>query len=318
MRDIHLSLKIDFADILDGRRLLSPSIRPDDECVLLAVDEEDVPAARGYAEVARARAAKRHITVRRSVDGVVLIADGSNVQKIPIAKVRFPQPFLQTLPNGNLLLVGARSLGTADRNAHVYSSDGTLQREITLGDGIEDVQTTKRGDIWVSYFDEGILGNQERGREANTLHVGASGLVQFDSQGRKLMEFVPPSGFDRMIACYALNVFNDQAWAYYHPEFSLVRVSAGGETRGWRTGLACARAFATEGWHVLLFGGYGSQKERCVLGELGRSELQNLSECRLLLPSGEICSGARVRGRGALLHVFTNMGWYQVNVRDLG
>jgi hypothetical protein len=70
---------------------------------------------------------------------------------------------VQPLPDNELLLVCSRSRywgnDDYDLNACVFTSDGKLQREFLLGDGIEDVQTTKEGKIWTSYFDEGIFGN---------------------------------------------------------------------------------------------------------------------------------------------------------------
>ncbi len=52
-----------------------------------------------------------------------------------------------------------RKDGTYDLNGRVFGPDGALRREFLLGDGIQDVQTTAEGDIWVSRFDEGVYGN---------------------------------------------------------------------------------------------------------------------------------------------------------------
>jgi hypothetical protein len=169
----------------------------------------------------------------------------------------------------------------------------------------------------VSYFDEGIFGNFGWGNDAASTPLGASGLVRFDSEGRQLLEFVPPRGFGHMADCYALNACDEAAWAYYYTDFPIVQVSPSGKRRGWKTKIAGARAFATDGQRVLLFGGYGSQRERCVLGELGKSELINEVDYRLELPSGDSCSAAYAVGRGAVLHIITNAGWYQVDVRGL-
>jgi hypothetical protein len=72
-------------------------------------------------------------------------------------------PHVQPLPDGGVLLVGARCRwrdGAAESNAATYDAEGELLREGVLGDGIEDVQTTPSGEIWVSYFDEGVYGNR--------------------------------------------------------------------------------------------------------------------------------------------------------------
>ncbi|MFD0321424.1 hypothetical protein [Lysobacter gummosus] len=58
----------------------------------------------------------------------------------------------------DLLLACARSHqrgGYSRLNGRVYSRSGELLRELALGDGIEHLQTTARGEIWTGYFDEG-------------------------------------------------------------------------------------------------------------------------------------------------------------------
>ncbi len=44
-------------------------------------------------------------------------------------------------------------------NAFLYAGDGVLERSACVGDGVEWAQTTRLGNVWVSYFDEGIFGN---------------------------------------------------------------------------------------------------------------------------------------------------------------
>ncbi|WP_155638636.1 hypothetical protein [Burkholderia cepacia] len=46
-----------------------------------------------------------------------------------------------------------------DLNGRLYRRDGTRCGEILLGDGIQSVQVTGTGEIWTSYFDEGVFGN---------------------------------------------------------------------------------------------------------------------------------------------------------------
>lgn len=108
-----------------------------------------------------------------------------------------------------LLLVCARCRyrgpGDADRNGRVYNRDGQLTRELLLGDGIKGVQATTGGVVWTSYFDEGIFGNF--GWEQP---IGSSGLIAWDSSGRRLYEFEPIPPLDWMCGCYALNVESEE------------------------------------------------------------------------------------------------------------
>ena len=87
-------------------------------------------------------------------------------------------------------------------NGHIFDKDGQLVRQILLGDGIEQLQTTKSGEIWASYFDEGILGNSGS--------LGESGLNRFDESGKITYRFDPPAGLESMFDCYCLNVTSDR------------------------------------------------------------------------------------------------------------
>ncbi|MCV6004957.1 hypothetical protein OFO99_36525, partial [Escherichia coli] len=57
---------------------------------------------------------------------------------------------VQIIDNQHILLVGARSRfenGEGEKNAAIYTMDGRLVRRFTLGDGIEDVSVTEKGEI---------------------------------------------------------------------------------------------------------------------------------------------------------------------------
>jgi hypothetical protein len=317
MKNIRLTLKLNLAEFLEGRSLVSRTIGPNGECLMLLVDKSDVAEIQGFDF--RGGMQFSHSQANFSVAADLLIVDGSYVQNTVISNLKLAYPLLQPLPNGNFLLVGRRCRmfpdGTAERNANIFSSDGKLLREMTFGDGIADVQTTEDGGIWVSYFDEGIFGNG----------IGVSGLVRFEYHGAKLCEFVAPNSFSPMDDCYALNVHGGDVWVYYYSSFPLVCINSAGEYEGWTTPIKGARTFAIDGRHVLFFGGYPKKEifggyhtnEICSLGELGSASLKNIVEYRLILPSGDRCSGAKVIGRGPLLHVFQDTSWYQVDIRNI-
>ena len=94
---------------------------------------------------------------------------------------------LQLLNDRELLLVCARSHyrpeNRSERNGRIYSTEGQFQKEILLGDGIQDVQADSNGVIWTSYFDEGIFGNY-----GWTHPIGQNGLIAWNSDGEKLYE----------------------------------------------------------------------------------------------------------------------------------
>ena len=62
-----------------------------------------------------------------------------------------------------------------------------------LGDGIQHLQTTKSGEIWAAYFDEGIFGNLGWRRP-----IGAKGLLRFNSDGKRVYEFQRVSGLVKL------------------------------------------------------------------------------------------------------------------------
>jgi hypothetical protein len=101
--------------------------------------------------------------------------------------------------------------------ANVYSADGDLRQTLNLGDAIEDIQTLPNGQIWVSYFDEGVYGNDELSRE---------GLVCFDSAGDPIFRFgqyAKENHLPRIDDCYALNTtMNGEVWISYYMAFPLL------------------------------------------------------------------------------------------------
>jgi hypothetical protein len=109
---------------------------------------------------------------------------------------------MQPIPDG-LLLAGSRcqfaSTETAP-NAHGFDFGGEPLRSVLLGDGIQNMQSTATGDIWVAYFDEGVFGN------LGWKHpIGSSGLIRFDAQGNQGYKFEPKLGLDMIVDCYAFN-----------------------------------------------------------------------------------------------------------------
>jgi len=125
---------------------------------------------------------------------------------------------VQPLGEGLWLLVRGRADNEEDRNAHIYDGSGRHVRSFPAGEGIQEVQTTNDGRIWVSYFDEGVFGSTNLGR---------SGLVCLDNRGRCIFDYATLVGGDvpSIADCYALNVYSDrEVWLCYYTDFPLVRL----------------------------------------------------------------------------------------------
>ncbi|WP_460716941.1 hypothetical protein [Microbispora hainanensis] len=149
----------------------------------------------------------------------------------------------QPLPDGGVLVAGARCRwrnGAAECNAAIYDAAGELLREGVLGDGIADVQTTPSGDIWVSYFDEGVYGNFGWGEADSPAPIGSPGLIRFRSDLDIAWRYPYDSKFGAISDCYALNAVGEEACAYYYTDFPIVRIGADA-VAGWSTELHGAR-----------------------------------------------------------------------------
>ncbi len=130
---------------------------------------------------------------------------------------------VQPLQNGIWIAIRSRSNGINDHNAYIYSQSGEIMSTFYVGDGVEHAQTGDDGKIWISYFDEGIFGDQP---------YGHFGLVAFNQNGKLEFNYKndwggPVPAIDH---CYALNVIDsNNVWCYYidHTPFSLVHLVSG-------------------------------------------------------------------------------------------
>ena len=220
--------------------------------------------------------------------------------------------FLQPLPGDELLFVYSRTRyrGPEDfeTNGYIMALFGRLQREIFLGDGIEDMQTTSSGRIWTSYFDEGVYGSA-------TQNIGASGVVAWDSDGQAVYTFEPGGGMDVIDDCYALNVASDSdTWFCYYSEFNLVHLKNERIVAFWPMPLYGSNAFAVDGNFAFFSGGY-DEENTYHLFDLGNSDkAQEVATFDLYDESGVILSPERVVGRGSALYLFEGQKIYCLDV----
>lgn len=225
----------------------------------------------------------------------------------------------------DLLLVCSRSRYRGpddfDLNGRFYRRDGTPCGEILLGDGIESVQVTGTGEIWTSYFDEGVFGNFGWGGP-----VGTSGLVAWNRYGEQLHAFSPPKGLGPIDDCYALNVSGDRdVWLYYYSEFALVHLRGRQTVASWRMPGKGSHAFAvTEdlaryGAYVALMCGTYDDRDALQLVHLGTGGDARMVRTYHLQRAGSAAVGiARVVGRGRVLYVIgTDRNIYRIDVAEV-
>ncbi|MBB3101625.1 hypothetical protein FHR83_009356 [Actinoplanes campanulatus] len=192
------------------------------------------------------------------------------------------------LADGSLLLVQSRTVRRpfepVPDNAQVFSASGHALRSFRVGDGVQQLAVDEPGTIWVSYFDEGIYSGDP---------LSAGGLTRFDEYGRQLWTYWPPSGFDHIADCYALNVGARTTWAYYYTGFPLVRITdtkvapfPPGPVRG-------ARGVLVHDDVVIFIGGYGQPHQLSefrlrdgVIVEHGPAALTRLKRINLVSTRG--------------------------------
>lgn len=307
--------RADFSAVIGKNKIIASSIAANGEAVLLTVAPEFEKAAFGREE-RKGFAIFPFSKAKRHYPATFIRFNGSEVlQKIELAEVEVAFPSVQPLPDGEVLLVGARCHyrdGDPEKNAVVFSRDGKLLRQFVLGDGINSVQTTDEGMIWASYFDEGVFGNYGWNQP-----MGASGLVCYDSAGRILWEFKPPTGFDSICDCYALNVAKNAVWACYYTDFPLVKIDTNKRIQGWKNDVGGASALAVDGRRALLWGGYREKHSRCVVQDIGSEALVHSREIEINLPFGFELMGAKVIGRGSTLHAFAANSWFTFDMGQI-
>jgi hypothetical protein len=219
----------------------------------------------------------------------------------------------QMAPECRWLIVKSRTRSEQDRNARIYGNDGELQSTFHVGDGIEDVQTTESGDVWVSYFDEGVFGD---------LPLGSSGLVCFSLDGEVLFQF---SGESRPVElrsvadCYALNVAtSEDVWFCFYESFPLVHLRSKAIAGHWCDNpVKGSHAFAVAGERALFAGGY-KEKGRTFLLHLDGMALEEVAVVDdgghqlLPVPKHHACFG-----RAERYYVHTDTGLFVVCLDDI-
>jgi hypothetical protein len=140
------------------------------------------------------------------------------VIELPPSKQNYP-PLVQPLGTNQWLTVSPRAGTGEEANAQIVGPTGDALGTFRAGNGIEDLQTTASGDIWISYFDEGVF----RGDG-----FGQAGLVCLDDTGQLRFSFnevAPRANLPPIYDCYALNVSSDDdVWLHYYEAFPLVHL----------------------------------------------------------------------------------------------
>lgn len=302
-RTIEARRLFEFAAVVGDGHLIQATVGPDLDPVLLTLERE--PDYRvespGWASFPKLRAGRpnRFRIHHKAADEDWTTLDLSETDENYHA--------VQPLGGDAWLLVRGRADDDRDENAHVYDASGRHLRSFHAGDGIQDVQATADGQIWFSYFDEGVFSG---------MGLSGSGLVRLDSCGRCTFRFpgthggTPPD----IVDCYALNVASDrEVWLCYYTEFPVVRLTDGKVDGVWPDApVEGSPALAVRAGMVLFAGGY-QRRDGLILARLGDRRGMGL------LPrdeAGTPLAGFSAIGRRDRLFLQTGTALYAVEVPD--
>lgn len=314
LRRITLFPVIDLTEKLQGWSVVSVQLGYNGRAYMLLIDE--VPE--------RERGMFMQTELKRTPTYKVLIADlrltgekrssEAHVQEILIEGETFHYSYVQPLGE-ELLLVGARShyygRDRYDLNAAVFSYAGRPQRRFLLGDGIQDVQTTRSGLIWTSFFDEGVFGNYGWERP-----VGESGLIAWDRNGIRVFTNSEADIAD----CYALNVASDeQVWFYYYTEFKLCALSGPAdrpEVSFLDPNRSGSALIVTDGCRFLMDNGYHEHDRYTLMRQEKPGELTPGEEIVFVKENGERIQTVTNDARGGRLLLFEESKLYTFSLSE--
>ena len=217
-------------------------------------------------------------------------------------------PVVDRMNSGHWLVAGSRAQ-EGEKNGRIYADNGRIEREIVLGDGIENLLCSPDGTIWVGYFDEGVFGGPNKD---GSWPVSSGGIVQFDALGTPLWSFNDEVGDTHSIAdSYAMTLAGTDLWACYYTDFPIVRIS-GGKAVFWSNSIAGAKAVAVKDEFVMLAGGYAEDANRITLVNLDGEISRELG--RLQYPKGAPGTAGLLQGRGSNMHIVSNGFWFKVPI----
>lgn len=305
-RKLEFQEKADISSAIDMGELVAFNSTHNKEIILAiaksSLDYREYHKSGSSSAKIRASAGQRY--------SIFYTSDNHLINLINIENEPFNIHEVQFLTNNKILLVCCRSRYFSkdkfDLNGRVYSDSGICQKSILLGDGINKVQVSKQGEIWTSYFDEGIFGNYGW----NT-PIGSSGLISWNEDGEKVYEFNPSEELEDICDCYAINVeTKNVTWCYYYTQFPLVKIKNRSIENYWNIPIYGSNCFAIYRNFVLFHGGYHN-KNYFYLLKLDRHHKANIEK---VIEPVNIKTINRICSRGDTIFSLSEKKVYTISV----
>jgi hypothetical protein len=293
-------------DMLSDFHLVNVSIGPHADLILLLLEKTPGNTSKdGGRQIRHARKAARsphHFRIFHQIGP-------EHFESIDLPLVQEDFFFAQPLSSHIWLLMRTRTGFLGDHNTSVYSCEGSLLNSFHAGDAIQDVQVDEASAIWVSFFDEGVFGDEQ---------PGPAGLVCFNEKGQVLFkynELAERVGAPEIADCYAMNVCSHrEVWLYPYTDFPLVQLVEKQIAHVWlNIPVRGSSAFATDGKRALFAGAY---KDRQTLFLITLSPM-SVEKLVVTDEEGTPLSFHSACGRGSRLYLVTDRAIFVLDLEML-
>ncbi len=256
------------------------------------------------------------VTAKARFKLIVLHAGEATEIDLPPLDITFPKCDL--FCDGRILLASARcswrGADDFDRNGVIFDPATGQTNRILLGDGMADLSIDESDRIWVSYFDEGVLGNLGWNHPGPP-GPGAGGLVCFADDGKELWAFNDPENSTFIVDCYAFNVQREERWAYFYSDFDLCSVD--GNFRSVILSgvpISGSSAFAVTDQGLLFSSQYREPSNTFHFVQRKGESLGQPKTVIGKLPDRKWIDRCQLVGRGAWMHVINDDGWFATDI----
>ena len=251
----------------------------------------------------------------------LIIKNENQTKGVIIDNVDFTFPVFDVFSDGRVVIAGVRtkwrSKDDYDLNGLIFDPNSGERLSFLAGDGIDSLSIDNKYRIFISYFDEGVFGNNGW-HNPGPPGPGAGGLCCFSDEGELEWQFNSVDGSGKFISdCYAMNVMGSCAYIYYYTDFLLGAIGGDFEKTFWRPHLNGCQSFAIDENFVLFSGQYDEPDTRFHLLQRLPKRLSNPIPVKVGLEIGKFTRANQTVCRGEYVHHFNQDGWFRASISDI-